>query len=168
MIVSLIVAIDQKGGIGKNNRLQWRIPSDLQRFKRLTMGHHLVMGRKTYETIGRPLPGRIMVIITHQKEYFAKDCIVVHSLDDAMRLATDAHESELFIIGGGEVFRQAIQLADKLYLTTVYTDIGGDVFFPNINLEEWNYLGREENVHNTTDEFTSDFKILYRHRKKQA
>jgi dihydrofolate reductase len=162
VIVSLIVAIDQRGGIGKNNQLPWRLPSDLKRFKKLTMGHHLVMGRKTYETIGRPLPGRVMLIITHQKGYSAINCKVMSSLDAAVRLAKDAHETELFIIGGGEIFSQAIRLADKLYLTSIHTEVDADVFFPKINLNEWKVIGSEECVQNETDEYTSDFKVLLR------
>jgi dihydrofolate reductase len=126
------------------------------------MGHHLVMGRKTYETIGRALPGRVMVIITHQKGYFADDCKVVHSLDAAIRLANDDHENELFIIGGRQVFRQAISLADKLYLTSVHANTDVDVFFPKINLSEWEVVSREECVQSDTDEYESDFKILLR------
>jgi dihydrofolate reductase len=160
MIVSLIVAMDERGGIGKNNQLPWHIPSDLKRFKKLTMDHHLVMGRKTYETIGKPLPGRVMVVISHQKDYFPKDCLVVNSLEAAIKLAKDDHESELFIIGGGSIFTQAIGLADKIYLTRVHTDVNADVSFPTIDLTQWVITGREDYIQNSTDEFESDFKIL--------
>lgn len=160
MIVSLIVAMDERGGIGKNNRLPWHLPSDLKRFKNLTMGHHLVMGRKTYETIGKPLPGRVMIVVTHQKDYFLEGCMVARSLRDAIKLAKDDHESEVFIIGGGEIFQQAIDLADKLYLTTVHVNVDADVSFPKINLIQWEQIKIDNIAQNNKDEYESDYKIL--------
>jgi dihydrofolate reductase len=160
--VSLIVAMDIKGGIGKNNKLPWHLKSDLKRFKKITMGHHLAMGRKTYETIGKPLPGREMIIITRQKDYFPKDCMVVNSLETAINLAEGTHENELFIIGGGEIFNQAIGLADKIYLTTIHADVLADVFFPKIDFRQWKIIEGNEIVQDETDEFESDFKILIR------
>jgi dihydrofolate reductase len=160
VIVSLIVAMDERGGIGKNNRLPWHLPSDLKRFKNLTMGHHLVMGRKTYETIGKPLPGRVMIVVTHQKDYFLEGCMVARSLRDAIKLAKDDHESEVFIIGGGEIFQQAIDLADKLYLTTVHVNVDADVSFPKINLIQWEQIKIDNIAQNNKDEYESDYKIL--------
>ena len=162
MIVSLIVAMDENGGIGKNNQLPWHLPTDLKRFKNLTMGHHLVMGRKTYETIGKPLPGRVMIVITHQKGYSPKGCRVVHSLDNAIKLAEDNHETEVFIIGGGEIFRQAIGRADKIYLTTVHVIIDVDVSFPDIPPNQWKIIETEALPIDNKDEYASDFKILIR------
>ena len=166
MIVSLIVAMDKKGGIGKNNKLPWHLPSDLKRFKKLTMGHHLVMGRKTYETIGRSLPGREMIVVTHQKDYSPEDCRVVSSLEVAIELAKNNHENELFIIGGGVIFNQAIDLADKIYLTTVHTDVNADVFFPRIDFRQWKIIIGEDIRQNETEEFESDFRILIREHKE--
>jgi len=160
VIVSLIVAMDERGGIGKNNRLPWHLPSDLKRFKNLTMGHHLVMGRKTYETIGKPLPGRVMIVVTHQKDYFLEGCMVARSLRDAIKLAKDDHESEVFIIGGGEIFQQAIDLADKLYLTTVHVNVDADVSFPKIDLIQWEQIKIDNIAQNNKDEYESDYKIL--------
>jgi dihydrofolate reductase len=154
--------MDERGGIGKNNRLPWHLPSDLTRFKHITMGHHLVMGRKTYQTIGGPLPGRQMIVVTHQKGYFPKDCLVVNSIEGAIRVADDKHESEIFIIGGGEVFKQAISLADKIYLTTVHTFVDADVSFPNINPGDWELFASEGPLKTEKDEYESDFKILIR------
>lgn len=164
MIVSLIVAMDKKGGIGKNNQLPWHLPSDLKRFKNLTKGHHLVMGRKTYETIGKPLPGRVMIVITQQKDYFPKGCMVVNSLGEAIKLAENNHETEVFIIGGGEIFHQAIGHADKIYLTTVHADVDADVLFPKIDLNHWELSKSEDPSQDEKDEYKSDFKILiYKH-----
>jgi dihydrofolate reductase len=162
VIISIIVAKDEKGGIGKNMQLPWHLPSDLKRFKSLTMGHHLVMGRKTYETIRKPLPGRVIVIVTHQKEYFPHDCIVVNSLESAINLAKDNHENELFIIGGGIIFAQAINLVDKIYLTNVHADIDADVFFPKVDLSQWELVTKEDIFQNMNDDFQSDFMILIR------
>ena len=162
MIVSLIVAMDEKGGIGKQNQLPWHLPSDLKRFKKITMGHHLVMGRKTYETIGKPLPGRSMIVVSHQKNYSAIGCLVVNSLKSAIELVDEKHESELFVIGGGEIFHQAINLADRIYLTVVHTDADADVFFPNYDLSHWDLISEENGINDSADEHSSDFKILTR------
>ncbi len=162
MIVSLILAMDESGGIGKNNRLPWHLPSDLKRFKKITMGHHLVMGRKTYETIGKPLSGRIMIVVTHQKDYRPKGCLVVSSLNEAIKVAEEQNDDELFIIGGGEIFHQAIDLADKVYLTTVHADIVADVFFPKIDLDQWVLISDIEVSDDNADEFKSNFRIFTR------
>jgi dihydrofolate reductase len=162
VIVSLIVAMDKKRGIGKNNQLPWHLPSDLKRFKNLTMGHHLVMGRKTYETIGKSLPGRVMIIVTHQKDYSPEDCMVVNSIEAAIELAKNKNENDLFIIGGGIIFKQTIDLADKIYLTTVHTDVNADIFFPKIDLHRWNIIKEENIIRNKIEEFESDFRILIR------
>jgi dihydrofolate reductase len=154
--------MDERGGIGKGDRLPWHLPSDLKRFKQLTMGHHIVMGRKTYETIGRLLPGRVMIVVTHQNDYIAGGCVVINSLSAAIDLAEADHERELFIIGGGEIFRQAIDLADKIYLTTVHTVVDADVFFPKFELGEWEILKSDKITQNESDEYSSDFKILHK------
>ena len=154
--------MDEKGGIGKNNQLAWHLPTDLKRFKNLTMGHYLVMGRKTFETIGRPLPGREMVVITRQRDYSAPGCCIAHSLKEAMKLAEDHHESELFIIGGGEIFQQAIDIADKIYMTTVHTDIQADVKFPHLNREQWTEAAVENATQSDQDQYPSDFGVLLR------
>lgn len=162
MIISLIVATDEAGGIGKNNQLPWHLHSDLKRFKGITMGHHLVMGRKTYETIGKTLPGRVMIIITHNKKYHAHGCIIVHSLEDAIKYAEDLRETELFVIGGGEIFEQSITYADKIYLTLVHTRVDADVFFPKVETSIWELLINESVKKSEKDEYKSDFKIYRR------
>jgi dihydrofolate reductase len=162
VIISLIAAMDEKGGIGKNNRLPWHLPSDLKRFKKLTMGHNLVMGRKTYETIGKSLPGRVMIVVTHQLDYFPKDCKIVSSLDAAIKMAQDNHESEVFVIGGGEIFHQAFGLADRIYLTTVHTDVDAEVLFPKIDLNQWEIYESDPLSKYEEDDYASDFKILSR------
>jgi dihydrofolate reductase len=162
VIISLIVAMDKQGGIGKDNQLPWHLVSDLKRFKRLTMGHYVVMGRKTYETIGRKLPGRVMVILTRKKDFFAEGCLVVNSLGAAIDLVKVDLDNELFIIGGGEIFKQAIGMADKIYLTTVHTEVGADVYFPKLDPHEWEIISTEIMSPNMGEDYESDFKILTR------
>jgi dihydrofolate reductase len=143
MIISLIVAMDERGGIGLNNRVPWHIPADLKRFKALTMGHHLVVGRKTYESIGRALPGRTMIIITRSVDYRAEGCLVVSSLPGALRLAKERGETEAFIGGGGSIYAQALPQADRIYLTRVHTEVEADVFFPQWDEKDWRILHQE-------------------------
>jgi len=144
MIISLIVAMDERGGIGLNNRVPWHIPADLKRFKALTMGHHLIVGRKTYESIGRALPGRTMIIITRSKDYRAEGCWVVSSLQQALRLAEERGETEAFIGGGGMIYAQALPQAERIYLTRVHTEVEADVYFPNWEPAGWRILHQEE------------------------
>ncbi|MFP4556514.1 MAG: dihydrofolate reductase [Bacteroidales bacterium] len=133
--LSIIVAVAENNIIGDNNQLIWYIPDDLKRFKALTMGHHIIMGRKTWESIGRPLPGRKSVVVTRNKNFKANGAQVVHSLPDALEIAKD--DDEAFIIGGGELYGQALPLASKLYLTKVHRHFNGDVSFPEIDSKEW-------------------------------
>lgn len=160
--ISIIAAISENRAIGKNNQLLWRIPEDMRRFKELTTGHPVIMGRKTYETIGKPLPNRTNIIITRDLGYKAEGAIIVHSLEEALRLATLAQGkapegNEVFVMGGGEIYEQAIGLADKLYITLVHPapkgrgspkDSGrqnfeGDVYFPDYS-EFKKELSRQE------------------------
>lgn len=154
--------MDEKGWIGHGNRLPWHLSSDLKRFKSLTMGHHLIMGRKTFESIGKILPGRTMVIVTHDARYHSKECIVANSIEEALRIAMEAHEIEVFIIGGGEVFIQTINIANKIYLTNVHVDAKADVFFPKIDSSLWKLVWNEAPSWDEKDEYESDFKVLMR------
>ncbi len=132
-MISIIVALDDKLGIGAKNRLLWRIKKDFRHFKDVTMGHPIIMGRKTHESIGRALPGRTNIIITRDADYSAPGCEVVHSLKEAIQLGQSGPGgSEVFIIGGGEIYRQALEqnLVDKLYLTKVSGDFNAEIFFP--------------------------------------
>ncbi len=162
MIVSLIVAIDENWGIGKDNRLPWHIPSDLRRFQQLTMGHHIIMGRKTYESIGKNLPGRQTIVLTRNPTIQSKECIIAHSMDEALNFAQKAGEKEVFIIGGGNVFEQVLPIADRIYLTIVHDTFEVDTYFPKIKEHEWveietaRYPITESNPHSYT------FKILVR------
>jgi dihydrofolate reductase len=143
--VSIIVAMAENNVIGNKNRLIWQISADLRRFKAITMGHPVIMGRKTFESIGKALPGRHNIIISRQKGYKAPDCITVTSLSQALKLFPDA--GEIFIIGGGEIYRQALPLADKLYLTKVHASFEGDTVFPEVDGKEWQLI-HEETISN--------------------
>jgi dihydrofolate reductase len=165
MLISLIVAMDRCRGIGKDNRVPWHLRADLQRFKALTMGHHLIVGRKTWESIGRPLPGRKLVIITRDPRYRPEncpECVVVGSPEAALDLARNAGETEAFIGGGGEIFELTQPLADRIYLTEVDTDAGCDVFFPPVNLSDWQELERIEQGTDEQNEFPFVYRLLAR------
>ena len=143
-MISIIVAIAENGIIGDKNALLWNIKEDMRRFRTTTMGHPVVMGRKTFESIGRPLPKRTNVVITRGDNSF-EGCEMAHSLEEAV--AMFPAEEEVFIIGGAQIYRQALPIADKLYLTIVHRDYEGDTSFPEIDYSEWYELSREEFAH---------------------
>jgi dihydrofolate reductase len=139
MTVVLIVAVGTNRVIGRDNDLPWRIPEDLRRFKRLTLGHTLVMGRKTYESIGRPLPGRTTIVVTRQPSWSADGVTVAHSLPEALKLA----EGDVFVAGGGDIYRQALPYADRLEITEVDQCPPGDITFPPLDLASWQETSRD-------------------------
>ena len=145
--LAVIVAAAENGVIGRDNALPWHLPEDLRYFKRVTMGKPIVMGRKTYESIGRPLPGRANIVITRSKGWFAEGVSVVHSLDEALRLAADIARmdgiEELMVIGGAEIYAHAIPRAERLYLTQVHADVKGDALLPDIDWSRWLEVSRE-------------------------
>jgi len=126
--------------IGIANTLPWRLPEDLKHFKALTTGHHILMGRKTYESLGRPLPGRTSVVITRSDNLQLPGCIVATSIDDAISACSD--DAELFFIGGAELYRQALAYADRIYLTEIQSDFEGDAWFPDFDRSQWQETGR--------------------------
>jgi dihydrofolate reductase len=142
MNISIIVALAAKRVIGNQNRLPWHLPADLQHFKQVTMGKPIVMGRKTFESIGRPLPGRTNIVITRNENYSAEGCKVVHSMEAAMQAA--AGSEEVMVIGGAEFYRQALPHAGTLYLTCVDGDFEGDAFFPELDDREWREVERTD------------------------
>jgi dihydrofolate reductase len=162
MIISLVVGMDEKRGIGIDGGLPWYLPADLKNFKSLTMGHHIIMGRKTYESIGRPLPGRIMVVVTRNPAYQAEGCLIVHSLEGAIEKARESGEDEAFIIGGGEIFTEAIELAGRIYLTLVHTVTEADVFFPILKPGHWVEIEMQDHQADNKNQFPYTFLILTR------
>lgn len=130
-MISIIAAMDENRGIGRGNKLLWHIPEDLKRFRELTRGHPVIMGRTTFESIGKSLPERTNIIVTRDTTYKAEGCLITHSLEDAIKLAKEKDRHELFIIGGGQIYAQALPSADKLYVTLVQGRYGADTFFPD-------------------------------------
>lgn len=141
-MLSLIVAMAKNRVIGANGALPWRLPQDLKRFRALTMGHHIVMGRRTFESIGRALPGRTSVVITRNPAWRADGVVVARSLADA--IAKAGRDTEIFVIGGEQVFREALPLADRIYLTEIDREFAGDVFFPDPGPDRWTEVSRED------------------------
>lgn len=133
--VTLIAAAGQNNALGKDNQLVWHLPDDFKRFKKLTTGHHIIMGRKTFESFAKPLPNRIHIVITRQQDYKAKGAIVVHSLEEAF--AKIENDPQPFVIGGGEIYKLALDKADKIELTRVHADFEADAFFPKMDLDKW-------------------------------
>jgi dihydrofolate reductase len=160
MRVSLIAAMAENRVIGRANQLPWRLSADLQHFKALTMGKPILMGRKTWESIGRPLPGRTGIVITRDAAYTAEGCQVVHSLQQALQAARD-HE-EIMVIGGAELYRQTLDMADRLYLTLVKAEVEGDAWFPDIAYEQWQEIERESHRGDDKNEHDYDFVVLER------
>lgn len=156
MEISMIAAVADNNVIGKDNQLIWHLPDDLKFFKNTTKGHHIIMGRKNFEAIGRPLPHRTSIIITRQKNYKADGCIVVNSIEEA--ISKVKNDDKPFIIGGGEIYKQALPLATKLYITKVHARFEGDTLFPEIKPDEWKTIS--ENYHPEDERHECAFSIV--------
>lgn len=137
MIISLLVAMDEKRGIGKDGKLPWRLSSDLKRFRELTVGHHLIVGRKTFESIGKPLPGRQTIVVTRNADYMVEGCLIARSVESALELAESRGENEAFVIGGADIYAQALGFADRIYLTEVHAEVDADTYFPEFDRSAW-------------------------------
>jgi dihydrofolate reductase len=160
MAISIIVAISQNGIIGHKMDLPWHISADLKRFRALTMGHHIVMGRKTYESIGRLLPGRTTVIITRQSDYQIPGAVVVNSIEQALAVAVDDHET--FIVGGSQIYNLALPQADTLYITRVHADVDGDTRLDAINWSAWECKSIERHPADENNDLEYSFEIYHR------
>lgn len=145
--ISILVAMAGNRTIGINNTLPWRCPEDLKHFKALTMGHHIVMGRKTYDSIGKPLPGRTTVVVTRNRNLKIEGCIIAHSLQEA--IAACAGDEEVFIVGGAELYALALPQADTLYITEIQQEVIGDAHFPEFNKGQWLEVSREKHSQET-------------------
>lgn len=144
-MISLIVAADENGVIGHQGALPWKLPADMKFFRETTKGHPVIMGRKTYVSIGRPLPGRQNVVVTRQEDFEAPGCKVVNSLVDAIGVASMADgNDEIFIIGGGELYREVLPSADRVYLTRVHASVPGDTTFPPLDSKVWKEVSKKE------------------------
>ncbi len=164
--LAVIVAAAENGVIGRNNALPWHLPQDLRYFKRVTMGKPIVMGRKTFESIGRPLPGRTNIVITRNPDFTAEGVRVVASLDEALRLAGDIARidgaQELVVIGGVEIYKASIPRADRLYITEVHASVKGDAFLPEIDWEHWREVGREHHGASDANPYEYSFVVYNR------
>lgn len=150
-MIIMIAAVAENSALGKNNELVWHLPNDFKRFKSLTTGHHIIMGRKTFESFLRPLPNRTHVVITRQKDYQPEGCIVVDSIEKAIEVCPENKTS--FIIGGGEIYNLGLPFADKLEITRVHHSFEADAFFPEINPDDWTEIQSEFNPKDDKHQF---------------
>lgn len=164
-MISIIAALAENRVIGVNNTLPWRLPNDLKHFRRLTTGHAIVMGRKNYESIGKPLPERTNIVVTRNSGYRADGCLVAHSLDEALALA--GNDPEIFVIGGAEIYREALARAGRLYLTQVHAHVDGDTFFPEIEPNDWKETARERHEADEKHAYAYSFVVFERIKKKE-
>jgi dihydrofolate reductase len=159
MTVTIVVAIAENYAIGKNNQLLWHMPADLKHFKQITSGHTIIMGRKTYDSVGKPLPNRRNIIISRQ-DVTIPGCEVVKSVDEALELCTN--EEEVFIVGGAEIYRLAINKNDRIYLTIIHHSFDADSFFPEIDYMEWKQVSREDHPADEKHKYAYSFITLER------
>ena len=162
-MISIIVAVAENNVIGKDNTLIWHLPADMKYFKEKTSGHCIITGRKNYESIPekfRPLPNRTNIVITRQKDYNAPGAIVVSSIEDAITKAKATEDSEIFIIGGAEIYRQSIHLADRIYLTQIHNKFEGDAFFPEIDNNKWKKTAETKGVLDDKNTYQHDFLVF--------
>jgi dihydrofolate reductase len=157
------VAMDQNRVIGKDNQLPWHLPADLAYFKRVTMGHPIVMGRKTFASIGRVLPGRENIIVTRNKSFSHEGCTILHSIEEIKTFA-EKHKGEVFVIGGAEIFKETLPFADRLYITKIEAKFPGDTFFPNFNEEDWKLVSTEKGPKDEKNPY--DYYFLVYERKR--
>ncbi|MGV3762971.1 dihydrofolate reductase [Parapedobacter sp.] len=156
-LVSAIVAAAENNAIGKDNQLLWHLPNDLRFFKRTTTGHTVIMGRKTYESVGKPLPNRRNIVITRQEGYTVQGAEVAHSLAEA--LGSCAGEDEVFVVGGAEVYRQALPITNRVYLTRVHATLPGDSFFPELDKQRWRLVSEEHHLPDDRHAYGYTFEI---------
>ncbi|AFK02580.1 dihydrofolate reductase region [Emticicia oligotrophica DSM 17448] len=163
-MISIIVATAENGVIGKDNQMLWKLSTDFKYFKNLTTGHSVIMGRKTFESIGRPLPNRTNIVISRQQDFVLPEGVLkASSLENAIELAkTHVGSEEIFIIGGGNVYEQALKITDKIYLTEVDANIEGDAFFPTLDMSEWTENSRVSHHKDEKNEYDFDFVVLER------
>jgi len=160
MIVSAIVAVSQNGFIGKDNQIPWYLSSDLKYFKKTTLDHHIIMGRKSYDSIGRPLPKRTNIVVSRDSFLAISGCVVVHSIEEALEFAAQQGEEEVFIIGGGMIYAQSQPYWDRLYLTEVHAEVEGDVRFPDWDPNQWELIHQEDHPQDEKNDHPFSFKVF--------
>lgn len=157
-MISLIVAMDKNRLIGKENQLPWHIPQDLAYFKKITLNHKIVMGRKTFESIGRPLPGRENIILTRDPSYSQEGCTIMHSIDEIMMLSSGSDE-EIFVIGGAEIFKEILSNSNRLYITEIDHEFDGDTYFPETVDTEWKIISTEKGIKDEKNPYEFKFVV---------
>jgi len=162
MIISAIVAVSKNRVIGNDNQIPWYLPADLAYFKRTTLGHYIIMGRLSFLSIGRPLPKRTNVVVTRNPFFTATGCLVAHSIEEALDLAREAGETEAFIIGGGQIYRDSMDLLDRIYLTEVDVEVEGTVYFPELQENQWKLICEEPHLPDEKNAYAYNFKVLER------
>lgn len=164
MLISTIVAVAKNNVIGRtsHNDIPWYLPADLKYFKKITLNHHIIMGRNCYESIGRALPKRTNIVVTRNPFFVASNCLVAHSIEEALGMAYDNGENEVFIIGGGQIYKESRDLWDKVYLTEVDLKVDGDVVFPTLNADHWTLASEEMHLPDEKNKHTYTFKIFER------
>jgi dihydrofolate reductase len=160
-MISHIFAMDQNRVIGKDNRLPWHLPADLAYFKKVTMGHAIMMGRKTFESIGRPLPGRENVIVTRNRSFRAEGCTVLHSLEEVRQFAAN-RDDEVFVIGGAELFQATLPVADRLYITKIEASFPGDTFYPAFDESQWQLVSYTKGIKDEKNPYDYAFMVYER------
>ena len=164
--ISLIVAVAENGVIGRDGTMPWRLSTDLKRFKSITVGHPVIMGRKTWDSLKKPLPERVNIVITRDKSFAIDSAIVAHSFSEARQLAEEeavkAETDEIFVIGGGAIFKEALPFADHMYVTEILSSVEGDTFFPPFNPEKWRALSSEMVPEGPKDTFPTRFVVYER------
>jgi dihydrofolate reductase len=163
MTISTIVGTGNNNEIGKGNDIPWYLPADLKYFKKITSGHPIIMGRKCFESIGRPLPNRTNIIVSRNPEFYIDKCILVHSVAAALSVAEEMGAEEAFIIGGGEIYIQGLPLSSKIYLTNIDINVpGADVFFPQIDMNDWDLISEDTHKKDAKNPYDYTFKVLER------
>lgn len=163
-IISAIFAMSENRVIGKDNKIPWYLPADFKHFKNITNGHPIIMGRKTYESIGRPLPNRTNIIITRDKTYKVDGCVVVNSLTAALDTAKSLDHEEIFIIGGAEIYKQSMKILNRLYLTIIHANIDGDTFLPELPDANWKEFSKEQHLRDEKNIYDYSF-LIYKNIK---
>jgi dihydrofolate reductase len=161
-MISLVVAASLNNAIGKDNQLLWHLPNDLRFFKNTTWGCPVIMGRKTFESVGKPLPGRTNIIVTRQENWSAQDTITAFGLDQAIEIANSCGCNDIFIIGGAEIYKIALPLAHRIYLTRVHTNIEGDAFFPELDSAHWKMVTEHQHAADEKNIFATSFQLWER------
>lgn len=162
MLVSAIVAVANNHIIGKDNDIPWYLPADLKYFKEKTLNHHIIMGRKCFDSIGKPLPKRTNIIVSRNPFLISSNCTIARSIEEALEVAYDNQETEAFIIGGGEIYRQSMEFWDKIYLTEVAVEVQGDITFPEIDRAVWQLISEVRHTKDEKNEWDYTFKVFER------